>query len=441
MFRQRNDDSPPCDKKGAKWLFLIGLFSMTQLRFGAKIGISEIACCLVAPILFLKNLAAFSRDGVMPYFLLLIAWIFSALFSDFYNGAVFVQLIRGASVPITIFSACVCVYYFLRRDPRNLRWILLGMACSYVLSIFVFQSGSAGDLAAEGDLAGAVDAVVGYKLFWSNTVKTALAVPINCWYESVPVWYLYPALIAIAVANVMTGGRSAFAVSVLSIGLFIFGGKTAQKLRRIHRVFPIMIIGVLCCVFVLKSAYSFAARHGYLNEEETAKYEKQTKSGGSPLALLMAGRSEFFVGLIAALDKPFVGHGSQALDKNGYRAEFLAKYGTQEDIDQYMREVYANGTMLCPIPAHSHVICYWMWHGICALFFWLYILYLVVMTVWRRLPIIPEWFGYFAIFIPAFLWDYFFSPFGARVAESTFFCAMLILLRIERLSRRQPRWR
>ena len=55
MFRQSNDDFPPCDKKGAKWLFLIGLFSMTQIRFGAKIGISEIACCLVA-LAVLRNM-------------------------------------------------------------------------------------------------------------------------------------------------------------------------------------------------------------------------------------------------------------------------------------------------------------------------------------------------------------------------------------------------
>lgn len=426
------------DKKGAFWLFMIGAFSATQLRLGPKIGISELFCCIIGPFLFFKSIPMLRRDGVLLYFNLLILWGLVAIISDFYNGAIFLQFIRGFTVPATMFAASICVYRLLRRHPLNLKWILFGFAVSQVISTFVFQGGGAGDLAAEGDLSGAIDAVVGYKLFWSNMAQTWLSLPVKCWYEAVPAVYTYPALIAVAVINAVVGGRSAFAVSALSIFLVMFGGKTSQSICNVKRKIPLLLVGVCLIAVVAKVGYSFAATHGYLNEEETKKYYMQTSKGTGFLALLMGGRSEFFVGLIAALDKPWVGHGSVALDVHGYQGDFISKYGTMEEQEKYAR-LQAKG-FLRTIPAHSHVITYWMWHGIFGLIFWLYVLYLTIQTVRKRLGIIPEWYGFFAVVIPAFLWDYFFSPFGGRVFESTLFCTFLILIRLENLKKRGIVW-
>ena len=51
-------------KQDAFWLFMIGCFSMTQIRLGAKIGISESGCLLAAPFLFLRDYPLYKRDGV-----------------------------------------------------------------------------------------------------------------------------------------------------------------------------------------------------------------------------------------------------------------------------------------------------------------------------------------------------------------------------------------
>lgn len=419
------------DRRGAFWLFLIGAFSMTQIRLGAKIGISEVACCLVGPFLFVKNLSVYRRDGVLLFFILLILWMLGALFSDFYNGSFFEQVIRGFSVPFTLFSVCVCVYHLLRRNPLNLKWILIGFAVSSVLSVFVFQRGAAGDLAAEGDTAAAVEHVVGYKLFWSNMISTWLTLPVKCWYLSVPAVFTYPALIVVAIVNMFAGGRSAFAVSVLTILMVLLGGKTERTIHAVRRKIPLLIVGVLCLAALVKGAYSYAAQHGYLNEAETKKYQMQTVRGTDFLSLLMSGRGDFFIGLMAALDKPFVGQGSQAIDDYGYEREFIAKYGTDEEVSQFLRAERAG--YLRSIKGHSHIITYWMWHGIFGLSFWVYLLYLVVQTVRKRLGFIPEWFGFLAITMPAFLWDFFFSPLGLRVTEAVFYCALLVLVRIEHL--------
>ena len=429
------------DRRGATYLFLIGLFSMTQVRLGAKLGISEFFCCLVGPFLFFADLPKFRRDGVMVFFNLLILWIVGACISDFVNHTAFWQLMRGIAVPVVVFCNSVCIYHHLRRDPHNLKWLIFGIALSSVLSIFVFQGGSAGDMAAEGDFSGAIDAVVGYKLFWFGVVDTWLSLPIEGWYFNTPMVYQYIAMSIIAIAAVATGGRSAFAVKMVCLFFIVIGARSIQSIRRIHRMFPVIFLGVLCLAVAVKGAYSYAAKHGYLNAEETEKYYDQSSKGTGFLSLLMSGRSEFFVGLIAALDKPLLGHGSCALDERGYRDEFLSKYGTTAEINKALedRQFRAQmGIRVGVIPAHSHVITYWMWHGIPGLLFWLYVLKLVIDTMWKRLAIIPEWFGYFAVVVPAWLWDYFFSPFGQRVTESMMFCAMLVLLKLEKQSKKRP---
>ena len=55
----------------ASWLlFLIGLGSLTQIKVGFSIGISEIFVYLAAPFLFIKNVATLKRDGMMTLLLL-----------------------------------------------------------------------------------------------------------------------------------------------------------------------------------------------------------------------------------------------------------------------------------------------------------------------------------------------------------------------------------
>lgn len=422
------------DKKGAFWLFLIGMFSMTQIKVGAKIGISEAVCCLVGPFLFLKNYIQYKRDGVILFFNLLLLWMVGAIISDLYNHSCIEQVIRGFTVPLTLFCVSVCVYHFLRKKPGNLKWILMGIAVSSVLSIFVFQRGLAGDMAAEGDISGALDRVMGYKLFWSNQVKTWCSLPVSGWYLALPRLVLVPMLLLIAFANMSAGGRSAFAVSVFSLLIVLVGGRTVTSIKALKRYFPLIVLGCCLSAILLKVGYSYAAEHGYLNEVETIKYQKQTANGTGFMSLIKSGRGDFFIGLDAALDKPIVGHGSQAMDYHGYEKEFVSRYGSDLERDIYM-SLEMQG-YLRTIKSHSHIICYWMWHGVSALIFWLYLLWLLVVTFQKRLHYIPEWFGYLALSIPAFAWDFFFSPLGLRVDECVLYCAMLVLLRFERLQKR-----
>ena len=223
-----------------------------------------------------------------------------------------------------------------------------------------------------------------------------------------------------------------FLVTFVSFFLIIFGGKTETTLRLVKKRFVLIIIIVLTIGAGSKIAYQYAVEKGYMGEEERIKYERQTSRGKDVLSLIMSGRGDFFIGLFAALDAPIVGQGSQALDYHGYERDFIGKYGSEQETVEYDRNRIRFGAGVRPIRAHSHIINYWMWHGIFALLFWIYVFYLCVNTIRKRMHFMLEWYGYLATALPAFFWDFFFSPFGLRVNECTLFCALLILVKMEK---------
>ena len=138
-------------KRPAALLFLIGVFSFTQISIGGKIGISEFPMVILAPFLFVTRLDFFRRNNLMPLCVLLLLWLCGAIYSDYYNNMPFAFSIRGMAVPIVLFSAVVCLSILLHDHLQDFKWLLLGVAISSVLSVFVFQRGRAGDLASNAE--------------------------------------------------------------------------------------------------------------------------------------------------------------------------------------------------------------------------------------------------------------------------------------------------
>ncbi len=427
-FMAQLEEKPP--KTDAFWLFMIGCFSLTQLKFGAKIGISELAMVLAAPALYFRNLRYYRQDGMLPMLSLLFLWCIGAAFADWYNESVLFQWMRGVSVPLIVFATVVCLHNFLRRDIRNYKWILLGLVCSQVISIFVFQRGGAGDMAAEGDIAGAVEKVVGYKLFWVNMIQGWTLLPIQTLYMKTPFPYMIGALLLNGFMAAKSGGRSAFLIVMASLTLIAFARRKVRLMIVIKNHLILIVCILAVCGYLVKLGYQYAAMHGILEEEEVRKYERQTSEGDSALKMLMAGRAHFFIGAIAALDKPIIGHGSWAIDDHGYSIDFLDKYGSELDRNMIMTERMELGMAI--IPSHSHIVCYWLWHGIFGFAFWAYIIFLAGRTFARYMHVVPEMFGYWAIMLPYFFWHVLFSPFGLRTEECVLFVCMVLLHKIAR---------
>lgn len=418
------------NKKAAFLLFLIGAFSMTRINVGGKLGISEFVILFCSPIVFLKNISIFRKEHISFFLTLCFIWLLNAALSDWINGTYPAFALKGIANPIMVFANSMTLYVLLRQNLENMRFLMIGIAVSAVISIFFFQKVTNEELALIGSSFDAVSKVTEYKLFWGNMAMLWVGLPVMGWYLQMRHVMSLILVVFIVTAYALCGGRSSTAAYIVSFLLIFVGGNRTQTMGRVKRHILLIVILLFAFGMVGKSAYKYAATHGLMGEMEARKYERQTAGGSGGLAsMFVSGRSEFFIATDAALDRPLLGHGSHAIDNDGYVANFFAKYGS--DVD---RKLYYEAALnsLHRIPFHSQIATFWMWHGIGGLLFWGYVLFLVVWTLMRGMAVFPPYFGYLALVLPVTLWDIFFSPFGTRIPECAIFVACLMIRNMAR---------
>ncbi len=418
--------------KGNLTLLLIGMFGITQLHLGGYIGISELFMFICAPFMYYKNRALFARDGVNVLLWLVLLWAFGAVWSDLvFNWIPFLFFLKGVASPLVVLGTVIVIYPILRRNPGGLRWLVTGLALSFVISVFVFHTGASGGEEATAESASS------YKLFWVNMASQWLGLPVRGWYMEMPVWVSVVLTVIVALFSLHSGGRSDFLIAASASVLIIIGRKNKSSMEWIRRNFLVFVVSLLAFGCVAKFTYTFAASSGWMGEKERTKYEQsQTGAKGGILGLIMSGRAEFFIGATAALDRPIVGHSSLPIDYAGYRRNFQLQYGTEDNVQLFLK---TDPSMLLTIPAHSHIIHAWMTNGIFGLVFWAYILWLLFMTLKRRMAVYPPWYGYLAMMIPYSIWQILFSPFGQRPVIVSLMCVCLVLQAMEKDNRMKRR--
>lgn len=418
---------------GALVLFLIGLFSQTQVHVFGSIGISELPIFAVAPFIFLHDYRDLKRDCFMPFIWLTIAVCVGCVVSSWYNQTYWLLALKGLATPYSIFAITVVLHHLLRKNPMAIKWLFVGIFLSMIVCVFVFQQETNSVVGGERlSGAAATEAVMSYPLFWSIRFAALVALPIKCAYLATPTAYLVLMPLVAGIISIVlsdSSGRAAAMITLLGIALLVIGGKSQQKLRRMGKQLPLVALVAICLMAGGKVAYSYAAKTGLLGEKAREKYIRQTAMGKSTLRILMAGRKEFFVGMIAALDRPIIGHGPKAEDTKGYFTEYLRKYGSIEDFQQQLWELRQNeihgGGRYYMIPTHSFVASFWVYYGIAGLVFWIYALGLFWQYFRRYAPMIPQWYGYLALFLPTMVWGTFFAPFGDRMGETLPFVCIL----------------
>lgn len=411
------------NKKSAL-VFFLGLFTATQIKLIGYIGISEIFCYLFAPFVFVRYRLEFKRWDMTPFLGVTGIWFIFAIISNIYNHNGVVPSLKGVATVYSVFAASICSFVLLSDKFSRIKWFIIGRAASQILSVFIFQTGSSIG-ADEFTGQDAIDAVVGYKLFWVNLASTLVLLPVKIFFLKIPFQFSIAAVAGMAVYALLTGGRSLFLSYCVSVFL-VFNGRNIKKNNSKMRFKKNNVVIVVCCFVAMaalgKTVYTYSAKAGYLGEIEEKKLKEQSKQGTSALNLLMSGRGHTFIGLFAALDKPILGHGSWAIDRNNYTLNFLNEHGNKLDYQRAQQAALKRDHI---IPAHSHIINAWMTNGLGGLVFWIYVLWLVYVTLKENMYVIPEFFGWFAITIPSFVWAIFFSPFGTRVESSIFIVCML----------------
>ena len=407
------------------YLFIIGLLSYTSITIIGTIGISELILVFLSPFLFLMDLPKIRKEGTLILHVLSLLWIGGAILSDWIAETPFQIAIRGVAFPIVTFAALTGIGHFLRNNLRGLKYLIIGMFFSYIVSRFAFQSHVAGGY--EAGTAEAIQAVMEYKLFWPVLISNIFTFPIQVWYLSVSNLYALPVTLACAFVNLYFGGRSLFLLGLTTFALLLSAAKSVRRIMAIKRHAIILLMLGMILGLVSHSIYRRAVNSGYLGEAEEVKYEQQTARGEGIFSLLLSGRSDFFISMFAALDRPILGWGSHALDKNGYMIDFSRKYGTDRGMADALRWSQLMGGVP-RLPIHSHLTGFWCWHGIFGGLFWLYAIYIVIVGSFKGIGNYPWAFGYIAVTLPFQVWTMLFSPYSHRIPECTLiiFCAMIL---------------
>lgn len=411
--------------------FLFGLGS--QLQIIASLSFTEVFVFAAAPFIFLNERHHMRCNGVMPFFWLSLAVAFGCAVGCVVNHTPPAAVLRGMAITCLLPCTVVVGHWMLRRDMGGFKWMLIGTALSSLLSTFVFQKSVEVSKYAGGvGGAEAVEAIMSGPIFWISRLNEILNAIPKGWYLQCPIVVSSCVPLFMAGFSMLTSisGRSSALGALGTAILIIIAGKKRETIRRrLCNKF-----GFWCCVaiigiFCMHSVYHVSATQGWLGEDARKKYEVQSKGDKSIIKLLLGGRMDSFCGFIACVDKPIVGFGPWALDKDGYVGEFFSKYGTYEDYMKYINKLeYArkSGDVIGLIPCHAYITQFWLWYGIFGLLFWLYVIFVLLRYLKQDCWAVPQWFMWIAASIPGYFWGIFFSPWSARISGIVFVVACLM---------------
>lgn len=376
----------------AFFAFLLGLGTFLAFNLGAYAYYSEIVVLLAAP--FALGRIPASRRCLMTLAKLMAAWLVFALITDFYRGSQGADMMKGAGRIIVLFAAVLvfraCIFTSVNRLYAA-RWYLFGASISAGLSVFIFPAGAMAALIEEGRVF-----EKDWEHFYVYFAYPCLLLAIAIVPKYAGRWVQRSFLGSAGVTIMYLGSRSLGAICLLTAMLIRFGTDRPKKLS----LRPILAIAI--SLPLVYCTYVYSARNGYLGEKAQMKYLAQSGYEGG---VLIAGRLDTVAGLYAVKDSPIIGHGSWALDTNGYMYSALSDFG---DSMTYEGTVY--------IPSHSHIVGAWVDHGIAGFCCWLYVLWLI-WIVFRQVGVAGDMSPLVLFLCIGMTWDIFFSPQGNRVFE------------------------
>ena len=162
------------------FLFLIGLFSMTQVRIIGAIGLSEIPIFLCAPFLFLADFNILRRQGFMPLLSLILLTCLGCIVSSLHNHTYYVNAIKGFATPYSMFAVTVVLNHLLKDNLDGMKWLLVGSAFTLILNVFILPMDAEVQAFAEGATGFAAGKIIAESstIFWISRIRPLITLPI-----------------------------------------------------------------------------------------------------------------------------------------------------------------------------------------------------------------------------------------------------------------------
>jgi len=385
------------------WLvFLLPILGLSKIELGGELFVHEMILLILFPFLALKRSQLLTQSMAKLILFFGLLWFVSQVATDMYQQTAVEDLMRGWA-KITFFLLSFASLMMLLTTPLR---IFLWIAASTVPMLLRPFQLFANDL----------DFLVLWK-FGIGAATLLLACLPSLWKiyknpnDMAPVRLIAYLHLAFGVGSFFLNARSLAGLAIATGALLLLYIRYKGRQIRMQAIAVGLILSVLGA-FALISVYAIGASSGIFGDEARSKYEMQNAYGGGPLAVLLGGRSESLVSTQAIADSPLVGHGSWAKDFKylimyiDMRRAFSEEEGNPLDAD-------LNDGL---IPSHSYLLGAWVEAGLLGGLFWSAI---ILICIFRVIPAAFEIFtmiGLFAVLsVPAFLWNIFFSPFGANV--------------------------
>lgn len=195
----------------------------------------------------------------------------------------------------------------------------------------------------------------------------------------------------------------------LMISFFLYKKNILKKIK-IGNVVP-YIIAIVVVFQGFYIIYVDQVLSGSIGGEHSVEQLRRLDNPYNPINLLMTGRSETIVAMIAVSDKPIFGHGSWAPDPGGkYTLMAYQMHGNEDRFDLKVE----SGTGQFIIPSHSVLIGIWMTAGVGG---FILMVYIIILLYRRAFKLVKAYnfqknpsFPILLFFITNGAWIFMFSP-------------------------------
>ena len=370
-------------------VFVIPCLLFAEVTIVGRLFAPELLMLALFPFFLLTRGRVLWTPLPRTIILLGLLWLIGLVMTDLIRDTPFNDYARGwAKIGFTLVNFSL-LYMLLHDSARRLVIFAAGLAFGGILDYYISPG-----LLAEGDpwkfgLGAPLTLllVVGAQRVFAR--RGRLAMPVI--------------LCAATAIHLAMGFRSLAGICFITAVYLFFQWRRTQPRFEVSpgRLAILVVLGVTASMAFVE-AYGFAARTGMLGTDAQRKYEVQA---ANRYGLILGGRTEILVAIVAIADSPIIGHGSWAKDAEYAALLFELKgYGARA-------RMASRGKRL--IPSHSYLFGAWMEAGILGAVFWFAVLWLVVRVAAHLhqmpgplTPLIA-----FVCFI--LLWDVLFSPYGA----------------------------
>ncbi len=378
----------------------IGICTAFEIQLIGRLFVSEVLLLAILPILLVRSQPHPGSERFHKAILIAgLLWLWSQGLTDFARVTPYEDWTRGVAKIAFLLLNYIALRRLLNTEGRVLAFAV-GLAIGTAITI---QGQGYEDETAWKFGVGALYAVlIGVACAWKPLRNLSLLPTI--------------AFVGLAATSAFMGTRNLAGTAMLAAGVLIVGrvlaGLNAQSVR--GRTVGVLAVGLIG--MATYSVFGILSDEGVFGEKVQRKYREQVQRGGG--SLLLGGRTESRIALVAIADSPILGHGSWAKNRD-YRLQYEAMIAKSTG-----KPVVDTGYYL--IPSHSFFFSGWVEAGLLGAVWWGLVIFIVLHSLFRLL----NWtypLGPLAAFTACqLLWDIPFSPFGADRRLTVAFALVLL---------------